>query len=216
MLETARGQVEERKRSHRIPKNPEDVLTSRLRDEAQDASEKLTKNKDKVAFVVHGRNLAALDSMRAFLRSIGLQPFTLSEALSQTGKTSPYIGEILETAFSLAQATVILMTPDDEGRLRSPFRKPNDPKHETQLTSQARLNVIFEAGMAMGKHGNRTILVELGGLRPFSDISGRLTVRLDNSINKRKDLATRLQIAGCHPDLSGKEWFEAGDFEGVL
>lgn len=82
--------------------------------------------------------------------------------MAATGKGSPYIGEILDEAFSKAQAVVVLMTPDDEGYLRQVFRSPGDPPHETKLTPQARLNVLFEAGMAMGRSPERTILVELG------------------------------------------------------
>ena len=43
------------------------------------------------------------------------------------------------------------MTPDDEAQLREQFRDNSDPVHETTLTPQARANVIFEAGMGMGK-----------------------------------------------------------------
>jgi len=209
--------VEERKSRHQIPKNPEEVLTTQLNNETQNAIGKFTANKPIVVFVVHGRNLEARDSMCAFLRSIGLHPITFDEVVLQAGKVLPYIGEILDTAFSLAQAVVVLMTPDDEGCLREPFREPSDPSHEIELTPQARLNVVFEAGLAIGGHfRNRTVLVEIGRIRPFSDIRGRLTVRLNNSISKRKDLINRLQFAGCSVDLSENNWRNAGDFESVV
>ena len=167
-------------------------------------------------FVVSGRNRMAHDALFEFLRSIDLHPLEWPEAVSATGKASPYIGEILDAAFSRAHAIVVLFTPDDEARLKEPFRAENDPPYEIQLTGQARPNVLFEAGMAMARSQDRTILVELGNLRPYSDIGGRHTIRLDNSSQRRQELAQRLQIAGCPAKLTGTDWHKAGDFEAAL
>lgn len=163
-------------------------------------------------FVIHGRNLEARDALFDFLRTLDLHPLEWSEAVQATGMATPYVGQILDVAFSLAQAVVVLFTPDDEARLRKALRVANDPPHETQLTGQARPNVLFEAGMAMARDQNRTILVELGSLRPFSDIGGRHTVRLDNSSQRRQELAQRLETAGCPVKLTGTDWHTAGDF----
>lgn len=80
-----------------------------------------------------------------------------------------------------ANAVVVLLTPDDEARLCEELRGKQEPDHEKALMGQARPNVLFEAGMAFGTHPDRTIVVELGALRPFSDIHGRHTIRLDGS-----------------------------------
>jgi predicted nucleotide-binding protein len=169
--------------------------------------------KDKKAvFVVHGRNMKIRDDIFAFLRSIGLKPIEWSQAVIATGKPSPYIGEVLDTAFSMAQAVVVLMTPDDEGQLLEVYRSTHDPEYESKLTPQARLNVIFEAGIAMGRDQNRTVLVELGKLRPFSDVGGRHVIRLDNSPGKRQEFSQRLKVAGCDIDISGTDWYKCGDF----
>lgn len=167
-------------------------------------------------FVVHGRNHAARDALFDFLRSLDLHPLEWSEAVRATGRASPYIGEILDAAFSSAHAIVILLTPDDEARIRAPFRVESDPAHESELTGQARPNVLFEAGMAMGGDQDRTVLVELGNLRPFSDVAGRHVIRLDNSSQRRQELAQRLQVAGCPVNLQGIDWHKAGDFEGAV
>lgn len=167
-------------------------------------------------FVVHGRNGGARTAMFAFLRAIGLQPLEWSHAIQATGKTSPYIGEILDAAFTRAHAVVVLLTPDDEARLSEPFRSPGDPPHETELTGQARPNVLFEAGMAMGRSQDRTVLVELGNLRPFSDIGGRHTIRFDGSSQRRQELAQRLEAAGCPVNLTGTDWHTAGDFHSTF
>ena len=170
----------------------------------------------KEVFVVHGRNDQARDALFTFLRAISLHPLEWSEAVQATGKTSPYIGEILDAAFSRAHAVIVLFTPDDESRLRESLWASNEPSHETELTGQARPNVLFEAGMAMAGNQDRTILVELGALRPFSDIAGRHTIRLDNSPERRQDLAIRLQSAGCPVNLSGTDWYSTGDFDSAI
>ena len=167
-------------------------------------------------FVVHGRNGKARQAIFAFLRSIGLHPLEWSEAVQSTGKPMPYIGEILDVAFSRAHAVVVLLTPDDEARLIGALRGRTEPPHEINLIGQARPNVLFEAGMAMGRNENRTIMVELGTLRPFSDIAGRHVIRLDNTTQRRQELAQRLELAGCPVNLNGIDWHSAGDFEEAL
>ena len=169
-------------------------------------------------FVVHGRNLEARDALFDFLRSIDLHPLEWSEAVQGTGKALPYIREILDAAFSRAHAVavIVLFTPDDEARLRSAFHTENEPIHETQLTGQARPNVLLEAGMALTGSQDRTVLVELGSLRPFSDVAGLHVIRMDNSSQRRQDLAQRLQAAGCPVNLDGTDWHTAGNFMDVL
>ena len=167
-------------------------------------------------FVVHGRNTAARNALFEFLRAIDLHPLEWSEAVSGTGKASPYIGEILDVAFFRAHAVVVLMTPDDEARLKEQFWSANELSHETELTGQARPNVLFEAGMAMGREQDRTVLVELGTLRPFSDIGGRHVIRLNDTSQSRQELAHRLRDAGCPANLDGTDWHGAGDFSGAI
>jgi hypothetical protein len=67
--------------------------------------------------------------------------------------------------------------------------------------------------MAMGKAANRTIIVEIGRLRPYTDIGGRHVVRLDNTLPRRDDLARRLKTAGCPVDTSAPDWQTVGDFD---
>lgn len=167
-------------------------------------------------FVVHGRNNAARLAMFAFLRSIHLNPLEWTEVVQRTGKPSPYIGEILNTAFSAAHAIVVVFTPDDEARLKPALWSDNEPPHETEFTGQARPNVFFEAGMAMGRSPNRTVLVEIGDLRSFSDVAGRYMIRFDGSTEKRQELASRLRDAGCPVNLEGTDWHTSGDVQAVI
>jgi len=162
-------------------------------------------------FVVHGRNDDARLAMFTFLRSLDLSPIEWSEAIALTGEGSPYIGEVLEVALEAAQAIVVLLTPDDVAYLRDEYAHgPNDP--EAVPLAQARPNVLFEAGMAMGRAPSRTVLVELGELRPFSDVAGRHAVRMSNGADRRQALAQRLKTAGCSVNTGGTDWLTAGDF----
>src|SRR5262249_55415965 len=129
-------------------------------------------------FVIHGRNDLARNSVSAFLRSIGLDPIEWEVALQMTGKPSPYIGEVLDVVFARAQALVVLMTPDDIVHLDPTLCEPGDPELVAQ--AQPRANVLIEAGMALGRYPERTIIVEFGKVKIPTDIDGRHRVRLDN------------------------------------
>lgn len=166
--------------------------------------------------VVHGRDLTARRDMFDFIRALGIRPIEWSEALNLTRKPSPYVGEVLDAAFKKARAVVVLLTPDDMVELRSGLRKRDDPAYERRLTGKARPNVLFEAGMAFATHPAQTVLVELGDVRKFSDIGGRHVVKMDGSPQKRDELATKLENAGCDVNRSGTDWYSAGTFADPL
>jgi predicted nucleotide-binding protein len=190
-----------------VPESQEEMRNSELGKNIQ------SNINNRNVFVVHGRNWEARNAMFQFLRSIDLQPIEWSQAIKETGKATPYVGEILDTAFSIAQAIVVLLTPDDIAKLQDHFIDEDDEYYEKELTPQARPNVLFEAGMAMGRSAERTILVEIGKLRPFSDVGGRHVIRLSNKTQKRQELANRLETAGCAVNLSGSDWHTEGNFE---
>lgn len=176
-----------------------------------DAAAGGAQERTRTVFVVYGRNEPARVAVFAFLRSIGLDPIEWSQGLGLTGYGAPYIGEVLDVLLTEAQAVVVLMTPDDIAFLRPEYANgANDPG--TLQLGQARPNVLFEAGLAMGRNPDRTVLVELGTLRPFSDVAGRHIVRLADSIASRQLLAQRLRTAGCPVNLTGTDWHTAGDF----
>jgi predicted nucleotide-binding protein len=168
-------------------------------------------NKSRV-FVIHGRDEAMRRALFDFLRAIDLKPIEWSVAVALTGEPTPYVGEILDAAMQYAQAILVLFTGDDLVRLKDEFLWVNDPAYERKTTPQSRPNVIFEAGLALGKYPERTILVQVGTLRPFSDIAGRHFIRLKNSSKSRQELAQRLKLAGCDVDLSGTDWHDTGSF----
>ncbi len=168
-------------------------------------------------FVVHGRNEKGRKALFAFLRALGLEPIEWEEAISYTGSGSPYIGDILDRAFQKAQAVIVLLTGDDISKLSSQYLKAEDPAYERDFTPQSRPNVLFEAGLAFGRHPDRTILAELGPNRPFSDIAGRHTVKLSNAAKMRQELVARLRTAGCSVKTEGRtDWLSEGDFDAAI
>lgn len=176
--------------------------------------------KEKRVFVVYGRDLLLRDSMFTFLRAINIQPIEFNELIWLYGSGTPYIGPIIDLAFEKAQAVVVMLTPDEDVALCDRLVKDESGKQPGQ---QARPNVIFEAGQALAKNPDHTIIVEIGKLRPFaetfSDILGRHTVRLDDnasdSVARRQDLAQRLKVAGCRISIQGTDWHTCGSFKTI-
>lgn len=166
----------------------------------------------KKVFVVHGRDVRLRNDFFSFLRALTLQPIEWSEALKLTGKATPYIGEALESAFKNAQAVIVLLTPDDEVRLAPELWTVKEDENEKTIKLQARPNVLFEAGMAFGTHPDRTLLIEVGQVKAFSDVAGRHVIRLSNSSETRNEIAERLRTAGCGVSTSGSQWLSTGDF----
>ena len=155
--------------------------------------------------------------MFTFLRAIGLDPIEWEEAVQMTGASSPYMGSVLDTAFSNAQAAVIMLTGDDVACLGEQFVEPHDQADDKQLTPQARPNVLFEMGMAFGKYPGRTVIVQFGHTRPFSDVAGRNTVHFRDNPQSRKKISDRLTTAKCLVRIDGRaDWLTAGDFSSAF
>jgi predicted nucleotide-binding protein len=164
-------------------------------------------------FVVHGRNDAVARAMFSFLRSIDLDPLEWNKAIAASKKGTPTMPEIIDAALQQAVAIIVLLTPDDRVTLAKPYRKPSDPPYESRVVGQARPNVLFEAGMAFGRNQNATVIVQVGDVKPFSDVGGRHVTRLTNGAESRGELITKLRNAGCAVDASGTHWMTEGDFE---
>lgn len=165
---------------------------------------------DNSVFVIHGRDKKARREFYTFLRAIGLDPIEWTEVLGETGKGLPHIGEVLRNVMSKGRAIIVLSTPDEITRLK-PEHADDEDDRDLQPTGQARPNVIFEAGMAFALEPDRTLLVEFGRVRRFTDIDGYHAVRLDNSAEKRQLLAQRLEDIGCPVKRVGTDWLQSGD-----
>ena len=189
------------------------AIRTRTVAKARQAPKKVTEpRRGTSVFVVHGRNEQLRKAMFAFLRSVGLNPVEWRQAIPLTGKGSPFVAEILDVAFREAVAVVVMLTPDDEVRLKPEFRRTSDKAVEKVLTGQARPNVLFEAGLAFGRNPDSTVLVQIGDVKEFSDVGGRHVVRLSNSTQSRQELVTKLANAGCNVQIDGTDWHTEGDF----
>jgi predicted nucleotide-binding protein len=96
----------------------------------------------RTVWVVHGRNMDARQAVFTFLRSLNLQPLEWSQAVRATGSGAPYIGEVRDKAFEVAQAVVVLFTPDEIAYLRGEYASGMDDD-QTRPAAQARPNVLF-------------------------------------------------------------------------
>jgi hypothetical protein len=176
-------------------------------------SMELTANPKKV-FVVHGRHSRINDDFFSLLQALHLEPVGWSEAaVSVSGKVGPYFGEILSSTFSQAQAAVILLMPDDLVISKKPSHCENGEADEKTPFSQPGANVIFQAGLFFGHNPQRTVIIEIEQLTPFSKIHGGQILHLDNSFIQRQELAYRLRAAGCNVNTDGSDWLSVGNFQ---
>lgn len=73
--------------------------------------------------------------------------------------------------------------------------------------------MLFEAGLAMGRHPDKTVLVRVGKVKAFSDVGGRHIASLGEDFDSRNDFANRLVKAGCTVNRIGNDWAKTGVFE---
>lgn len=141
------------------------------------------------AFVVHGRDDSAKESVARFLQNLGVTPVVLHEQASG-GRT---IIEKLEHYGKVAFA-VVLLTPDDEGRLAGSTE---------DFRPRARQNVLLELGYFVGLLGRKNVCalcrppVEIP-----SDWDGVVWVPMDEHDGWKMKLAKELRAAGFTVDLS--------------
>ncbi|NJC13101.1 putative nucleotide-binding protein [Micromonospora profundi] len=164
-------------------------------------------------FVIHGRDDQARRALWSFLQAIDLHPLDWEEIVQETGRPSPYMGEVLEKAFHTNQAAVVLMTPDDGAILHESLRDKSDRAFESQLTGQVRPNVLLEAGMALGLQRDRTVVIEIGMLRSISDLAGINTIHFDGTVVSLHKIAQRLRAAGCAVNTTGTDWLDVSRFK---
>jgi len=169
-------------------------------------------------FVVYGRNIAAYKAMVSFLSMLDLKVWNFDELSAECGG-SEFVGTIIEKGMKSSAAVIALFTPDEVTALHPDLRFAHD-RPTDKLRWQARPNVIFEAGLALGMDAKKTIIVTLGAdVALFSDADGRHIVRLSNSREARNRLRLKLSAAKCAVDMKTDSWADpalAGDFESCI
>jgi hypothetical protein len=149
------------------------------------------KDAPQTMFVVHGRDKAALLAVQQFLERVtGLRPVVLSEQPNQ-GQT---IIEKLGTHLAHDAFAVILMTADDEGRLRD---------EGNELALRARQNVVFELGYSVARLGRDHVAVlHEDGVELPSDYYGVVYIPFDAGGGWRLALIGELRAVGIEADAN--------------
>jgi predicted nucleotide-binding protein len=175
---------------------------------------KILKTKENTVFVVHGRDEKLRDAMYELLGALGLKAQEWGHAIrAARGKGgNPYVNDVVTKIMDQAQAIVVLLSPDDEAKLKDQFVGKHERQTEGKLRGQARPNVIFETGIAIGTHHRKTVMVQVGSLKSFTDIGGMHILHLTGDDKSRHDFANRLADLGCKIDRGGDHWLRAGDF----
>jgi len=165
-------------------------------------------------FVVRGRDQAAYEALAAFLMALDLRIVTWEDAARGAGGGTPHTLDIVRAGIDMANAVVVLMTPDDLGHVKPQFLDPRDHPSEANATGQARQNVVFEAGWAMALDQKKVVLVRVGDVRPLSDIDGLNYVWLTGDISSRRSLMSRLKACDLDLEADDDRWRTAGAFPG--
>ena len=117
-----------------------------------------------------------------FLEKIGFDPIILHEQANQ-GRT---IIEKVEAHGDVGFA-VVLLTGDDEGRLRG----------TTELHPRARQNVLLELGYFIGRLGwDRVCALKRGDVELPGDFAGVVWETMDTGSGWKQALARELEAAG--------------------
>ena len=158
-------------------------------------------------FVVTGRNDALRLSIFNLLRALKLNPMEWMEVIENAEEPSPYISTAIKKSIDEAAAVIIIMAPEEEAKL---IEELQTETNDDQLFKQPRPNVIFEAGLALGLKESKTIILQFGEMRIFSDILGKHILRYrgeEKEVNFKNDLVRKLRIAGCECE-DGNDYYD--------
>lgn len=169
-----------------------------------------------VFIVFRQHNNLAKEVMDDFLKALDVNPHDLSEVATYLKEgEDDTIGNRLNAAFRTARGFMVLLTPDEEARLRDEWVEDDEEQNHTVF--QPRPNVMFEAGMAYGIDESRTILVMIGKpneLTVPTDVVEKYRANLTTTkrVNKTglKTIIDKLKRAKCefNEDIDDSEFDE--------
>lgn len=162
--------------------------------------------------MVYGRDSELTGRFFDLLRAADLRPLEWETLVQATGRATPSLAQVVAQAPHLAQATLVLLSPDDIVQLHSDLVLGSDGLQERGRGAQARPNVLFELGLALMAYPDNTVIVEVGNMRPLSDIAGLNVIRFDGSAAAIRKVLHRLEIAGCPVDYSAVDWLDVNRF----
>ena len=147
-------------------------------------------------FIVHGRDMAALNALQTLLLKRGIDTLTLADQ----PRTGEALLQKLDEVVSACCAGFVLLTPDDVGRLSS--------KKKIMLKPRARQNVVFEGGLLFGRFGAHRIcfLLTDPDIELPSDIQGVLYEQFDVSnpnASRVEDVLTKWGVKWARPAAAG-------------
>jgi hypothetical protein len=154
-------------------------------------------------FIIHGHDLKVRDELVNFVKALGLETPSFEDHAGES--SAPVILNVVLDGIRDADLVIALFTAEEHAALYNPATGAYEGGRENESRWQARPNVIFEAGMALGLKGDRTILVTLGSyVKLLSDLAGVHYVDLTSKDAKKtlhKKLASLLEGV---PPLKGK------------
>jgi predicted nucleotide-binding protein len=137
---------------------------------------------DRNVFIVHGRDTAALKDLELTLLRQKVTP----KILKQEKRNAQLILHELERLIRICSAGFILITPDDEGRLKG---------SEDIFEDRARENVIFETGLLFARFraSERVAILLKKPAKLPSDLTGMLVDDFDQIADIEDGIKERLR-----------------------
>jgi predicted nucleotide-binding protein len=186
--------------------------TARPRPAAGEGAPEAEADVTRRVFVVYGRDGALVRGFFDLLYVVGLQPLEWERLVGFTEMAAPPLADVVRAAPRHAQANLVLLSPDDIVELHPDLFQAGDRAYERDRSMQARPNVLFELGLAYMANPERTVIVEIGELRPIADLAGLNVIHFDGSPMAVKKIIGRLAKAGCPADTSGEHWLDTTRF----
>ena len=141
-------------------------------------------------FIVHGHDSLKTE-VELFLTKLGLEPIILHKQANNGKTIIEKIEKYTDVGFG-----IVLYTPDDEGRV----------KGDSELSSRARQNVVFEHGYLIGKLGrDRVCALVVDNVEKPGDIDGIVYVNVDDNGYWKVALAKDMKAVGFNIDLNKAE-----------